>query len=448
MQPFGLELAPWRPNAPKGNKLQFIRDSGNSPSVNIQFCCSVSFPAFAFGHSILYANGSDLSSLISSSTNTDVQSIEPCVAREQARALALEAGFSEAGLVAIPRVDEDRDASRFEKWVEAGRAGSMHYLTRADKDGRMIRSRVGIPFPWAQSAIVCFASYHNAQPRSIDPAHEGTGWIARYAWSSRKHADGVRHPSDYHKVLKRRLAALEARLHEQVGAFEARGYVDTGPVVERVLATAGGLGWTGKNTCLIHPKLGSYGFLAVLLTSIKTQPEEPPLTVPDRCGTCRRCLDACPTNALVTPYQMDATRCISYLTIEHRGDINASLMNGMGRQVFGCDICQDVCPWNRKAPIGTDPNLEPRAELVNPSLDWLAELDEAQFEKLFNGSPVRRAGFTGLRRNVAVAMGNSGLTGFVPRLAGWADSVDEGLRAAAQWALARLQGSGDADPSS
>jgi epoxyqueuosine reductase len=136
---------------------------------------------------------------------------------------------------------------------------------------------------------------------------------------------------------------------------------------------------------------------------------------------------------------MDATRCIAYLTIEHRGPIEESLMEGTGRQVFGCDICQDVCPWNRKAPISADPELQPRAELVNPSLDWLAQLDETQFEKLFNGSPVRRAGFQGLRRNVAVAMGNSGLARFIPLLSRWSDSADQGLRIAAKWALEKLQ---------
>jgi epoxyqueuosine reductase len=353
--------------------------------------------------------------------------------------LALEIGFAEAGLVALPYQNEERDAARFGEWVNAERAGTMSYLERVDPSGQLVRSRAGIPFPWARSAIVCFANYHSAEPRSTDQAPSDAGWIARYAWSSRKDAKGVRIPSDYHKVLKKRLLALEARLHEQFGAFEARAYVDTGPVVERALATAAGLGWTGKNTCLIHPKLGSYGFLAVLLTSLDVQNEDQPLTVPDRCGTCRRCLDACPTGALIAPYQMDATRCISYLTIEHRGEIEANLMEATGRQVFGCDICQDVCPWNRKAPIAADPDLEARAELVNPSLDWLAQLDEAGFEQLFNGSPVRRTGFLGLRRNTAVAMGNSGLTRFIPVLDGWAQAADQGLRSAAQWALAKLQ---------
>jgi epoxyqueuosine reductase len=422
------------------------------------------------------------------------------------RALALEAGFAEAGLVALPYDGEERDAARFEEWVRAGRAGTMRYLERREsgpegqvadnQDGRLLRSRLGIPFPWARSVLVCLANYNSAQPRSIDPvgepAAEGAGWIARYAWSSRKGAEGSRRPSDYHKVLLKRMKAVEARLHEKAGEFEARAFVDTGPVVERALATAAGLGWTGKNTCLIHPKLGSYGFLAVLVTSLEAQmdgaletwkitdkfpdkhtsgakaransigdmrglkPPPPsvsippsgssfsaayegqPLTVPDRCGSCRRCLEACPTGALIAPYRMDAARCIAYLTIEHRGAIAPELMGGMGRQVFGCDICQDVCPWNRRAPVSGDTELEARAELVNPALEWLAAMDEAEFEGQFNGSPVRRAGFLGLRRNVAIAMGNSGLGRFAPRLQQWAEAADEGLRMAARWGIGKV----------
>jgi epoxyqueuosine reductase len=225
-------------------------------------------------------------------------------------------------------------------------------------------------------------------------------------------------------VLLKRLKTLENRLHSQFGPFESRAYVDTGPVVERALATAAGLGWSGKNTCLIHPKLGSFGFLAVLLTSLEAETVATEdlgrLTVPDRCGSCRRCLDACPTGALITPYQMDATRCISYLTIEHRGPIDVDLMAAMGRQIFGCDICQDVCPWNRKAPVSADSELEVREELVNP------------------------AGFIGLRRNVAIAMGNGGLSRFVPQLEKWAGAADEALRSAARWALEKLRNSATA----
>jgi epoxyqueuosine reductase len=357
-------------------------------------------------------------------------------------------GFSEAGLVPLPYPEQARDAGRFEQWIGKGRAGSMQYLARVAENGRLVRSRVGLPYPWARSALVCFALYNAEQPLSIDPAPEGAGWIARYAWSSRvlpsrRDADGVRRPSDYHKVLLKRLKSLDAKLRECYGEFESRAYVDTGPVVERSLAVAAGLGWTGKNTCLIHPQLGSFGFLAVLLTSLEVTPETKTAElISDHCGTCTRCIEACPTHALDVPYQMDATRCIAYLTIEHKGVIAEDLAAHMGRQVFGCDICQDVCPWNKKALrnafVAADPELEPRAELVNPALEWLASLDEQAFERAFNGSPVRRAGFQGLRRNVAIAMGNSGLARFVPALEAWASAADEGLRAAARWALGRL----------
>jgi epoxyqueuosine reductase len=369
----------------------------------------------------------------------DAPSLKTRMNRDQLRALVREVGFSEAGLVTLPHVHETRDAQRYKSWIEAGRAGAMNYLKREDEAGELVRARVAAPFPWARSAIVCLASYHNPHPRSTDPAPAATGWIARYAWSSRLDEKGIRRPSDYHKILLKRLKKLEARLHEDFGEFESRAYVDTGPVVERSLATAAGLGWTAKNTCLIHPKLGSYVFLGVLLTSLETEPETTNWSVPDRCGTCRRCLDACPTNALFAPYQMDATKCISYLTIEHPGAIAPDLMGPMGRQVFGCDICQDVCPWNRKAVIDRDADLEPRAELVNPALDALAAMDERAFEQTFNGSPVRRAGFAGLRRNLAIAMANSGEARFIDTLRAWAAEADEGLRTAATWALGKLE---------
>ena len=364
--------------------------------------------------------------------------IEPHLNPADVRAWALEAGFTEAGVVALPHPENGRDAARFEQWIGAGNAGSMRYLERRGEDGQLLRARVAAPFPWAQSAIVCCALYHSAQPLSIAPFQAGSGWIARYAWTSRRDAEGRGRPSDYHKVLKKRLTDLEERMHSRFGEFEARSFVDTGPVVERSLAAAAGLGWTGKNTCLIHPRLGSYGFLAVVLTALPVRKEAVhPALVPDRCGTCRRCIEACPTSAL-TPYQMDATRCISYLTIEHKGPIAEELMQGMGRQIFGCDICQDVCPWNRKAPIAVDPDLEPRQELVNPALEWLAGLSEAEFEEKFNGSPVRRAGFPGIRRNIAIAMGNTGQQHFARILADWTAAADEGLRSAAKWALQKL----------
>ncbi|MGO8757018.1 MAG: tRNA epoxyqueuosine(34) reductase QueG [Terracidiphilus sp.] len=371
-----------------------------------------------------------------------------------ARELALRAGFSEAGLVALPHANEARNAARFREWVNAGRAASMRYLARTAESGELLRERVGIPFPWARSAQVCFASYLTDAPLSTETQERGSAWIARYAWSGRPDASadasGRLRPSDYHKVLLKRMRKVEAELHARFGEFESRAFVDTGPVVERALAAAAGLGWIGKNTCVIHPRLGSFGFLAVLLTSVEVSEGASQrasgtagLELPDRCGTCTRCIDACPTNALTAPYQMDASRCISYLTIEHKGPIAEELMEGMGRQVFGCDICQDVCPLNGKAlrqgPVGVDAELEPRAELINPALDWLGSLDEKSFERSFNGSPVRRAGFAGLRRNVAVAMGNSGLARFAPQLEAWAQEADEGLHAAAKWALGKVR---------
>ena len=343
------------------------------------------------------------------------------------RSLAQTAGFREASIIGLPYQEIDQDAARFTDFIEKGRAGSMQYLARRNESGELVRSRVDVPFPWARSIVVCMASYHADAPLSTEGTEAGAGWIARYAWSGKTDRNGTKSPSDYHKVLLKRLRALEAEMHCAFGDFESRAYVDTGPVVERNAARAAGLGWIGKNTCLIHPKLGSWNFLAVLVTSLELPAGQAPLTVPDRCGSCRRCLDACPTQALFEPYQMDATRCISYLTIEHRGDIQEDLRAGMGRQVFGCDICQDVCPWNRKAPVGpADTELTPRQELINPDLAWLADLEFSDFERLFNGSPIRRASFLGLRRNIAIAMGNSGLAGFRPWLERWAGRPDDG----------------------
>ena len=195
---------------------------------------------------------------------------------EKARALALEGGFQEAGLVALPYEAGVRDAERFRAWVAAGRAGTMGYLEKKAEDGRLLREQTAVPFPWARSALVCFASYaFPSAPLSTKSSEPRNGWIARYAWSSKTNERGERLPSDYHKVLLKRIRAVEARLHEQFGEFESRAYVDTGPIVERALAAAAGLGWTGKNTCLIHPKLGSFGFLAAILTSLEVSESSP-----------------------------------------------------------------------------------------------------------------------------------------------------------------------------
>jgi epoxyqueuosine reductase len=195
------------------------------------------------------------------------------------------------------------------------------------------------------------------------------------------------------------------------------------------------VGWIGKNTCIINQKIGSWVFLGVILTSLELEPDLP---APDRCGTCTRCIEACPTDAILEPYQLDANRCISYLTIEKRGPIVEDLRAGMGRHLFGCDICQDVCPWNRKAPASGAAEFQPRPGLVNPALEWLAEISAEEFRETFRGSPIRRTKRTGLRRNAAIAMGNSGNREFIPVLEKLTADEDESVAEAARWAKSRL----------
>ncbi|HEX3661295.1 MAG TPA: tRNA epoxyqueuosine(34) reductase QueG [Acidobacteriaceae bacterium] len=357
-------------------------------------------------------------------------------------ALARAVGFTAAGMAAVPEpesVEDQAERARFADWIEAGRAGEMEYLRRRDEAGLLLRSSVRVVFPWARSVIVCAANYHADQPRSIDPAPADAGWIARYAWTGRDSAEDSR-PTDYHKVLRRRLEVLRAAVGEETGEFESRCFVDTGPVVERVYARYAGLGWTGKNTCLLNQELGSWLFLGVIVTSLELPAgQRGAALAPDRCGSCTRCLDACPTGALTGPRQMDASLCISYLTIEKRGEIPEALRSDMGRQVFGCDICQDVCPWNRRAPIAADAELAPRTALVNPALEWLGAMGEADFERWFNGSPVRRAKYSGFRRNVAIAMGNSGQARFAATLENWANDADPVLAETARWAIRKLK---------
>jgi epoxyqueuosine reductase len=239
----------------------------------------------------------------------------------------------------------------------------------------------------------------------------------------------------------RRLKQVEAVLCEGVPAEQrstltTRSYVDTGPIVERVFAKYAGVGWVGKNTCIINQKKGSWLFLGVILTSLELTPDLP---APDRCGTCTRCIDACPTDAILAPYQLDSNKCIAYLTIEKRGSIPEKLRAGIGHHVFGCDICQDVCPWNRKAPATNAPEFQPRPGLVNPALAWLAEMSEEEFRQGFHGSPIRRTKRSGLRRNAAIAMGNSGNREFLPQLEKMAADQNQAVAESARWAKARLQ---------
>jgi epoxyqueuosine reductase len=355
---------------------------------------------------------------------------------EWVRAAALREGFDLAGVAAAPAADEDEGkvtAERFAGWVQAGRAGEMEYLKRRSEAGELLRSSARVAMPWARSVVVCAMNYNAAGPRSVDPAKADRGWIARYAWNGDENGGAV----DYHDDLLRRLRAVEAGLRERV-ACETRCYVDTGPLLERDFAARAGVGWVGKNTCVIHQGLGSWLLLGVIVTSLEVGADAVVALHPDRCGSCTRCIEACPTDALVAPRQMDASKCISYLTIELKGSIPVELREGMGRQVFGCDICQDVCPWNRRAPVAVADGLKTRDELVNPALLWLAGLDDAGFKREFKGSPLERTKRRRVQRNVAIAMGNSGLAGFAGKLEDWAAGDDEVLAEAAGWALRKL----------
>jgi epoxyqueuosine reductase len=332
---------------------------------------------------------------------------------------ARDAGFD---LVGIAPVREFRELEYFPEWIANGHAGEMRYLESRDESGQFKRSSLSRVAPWARSVVVCALNYNTEQPYSTRPAEPNQGWISRYAWFN----------GDYHDFVMKRLRLTEARLRESSSQVETRCYVDTGPIVERVYAKYAGLGWIGKNTCVINQQIGSWLFLGVILTSLELIPDLP---AADRCGTCTRCIDACPTNAFTAPHQMDASRCIAYLTIEKRGEVPIEFRKQMGRQVFGCDICQDVCPWNRKAPNSSAPELQSRADLVNPALDWLATISEENFRETFRESPVKRTKRQGLRRNAVLAIANSGDQHFVPVLETLANDEDPVVGEHARWAI-------------
>ena len=367
---------------------------------------------------------------------------------------ARDAGFELCGIAPVRGFSE---LNVFPSWIADGRHGEMKYMEARNEAGDLRRSNLSNAAPWARSVIVCAINYNTAQPYSnqVNVAESnGAGWISRYAWSR----------EDYHDAVISRLRVVEAQLHElwaqpddgrpddrrptTADQLQTRAYVDTGPLIERVYAKYAGIGWIGKNTCVINQKLGSWLFLGVILTSLEISEDlAADLPAPDRCGTCTRCIIACPTQAIVAPGELDARLCISYLTIEKRGEIPEELRAGMGRHVFGCDICQDVCPWNRKAPVTAADEFQPRAELVNPRLEWLAEMQPEEFRATFRGSPVRRAKRSGVRRNAVIAMGNSGDEKFVPALTALLQDADPVVAEHAKWALGRKFGdsaSGDA----
>jgi epoxyqueuosine reductase len=357
---------------------------------------------------------------------------------------AREAGFDLAGIAGIAKF---ADLEHYPDWIAHGYAGDMKYLETRDAEGRLKRASLNHVAPWARSVIVCAINYNTAQPYSTACTDPRRGWISRYAWTR----------EDYHDSTMRKLREVEARLRSLVSENETAGdgnaqaqvpslsageefqsccYVDTGPLVERVYAKYAGVGWIGKNTCILNQKLGSWLFLGVILTSLELKPDIP---APDRCGTCTRCIEACPTNAFVGPHELDATRCISYLTIEKRGPIPENLREDMGRHVFGCDICQDVCPWNRKAPASSAPESQPREQLINPALEWLAGMQAEEFRETFRGSPVKRAKLQGLRRNALIAMGNSGERRFIPILEKVLSDDDPLIADTADWAIEKLK---------
>ena len=352
---------------------------------------------------------------------------------ETARSL----GFDLCGVAAAQDFPE---LKKLNDWLERGYAGEMKYLhdpRRAD-----LHSAMG----GVKSAIVCAINYNSPEPYSTEVTNgksgEPRGWISRYAWGS-----------DYHEVLWEKLNALVAEMRKRfLEPFEARASADTGPVQERVLAKYAGLGWIGKNTLLLNQKMGSWLFLGTILTDLELMPTVPSegLLPPDLCGSCTRCIEACPTDALVNPYVMDARRCIAYLTIELRGPIPEEFREASGNHVFGCDICQDVCPWNRKSPRTQVEEFQPRCgageTVFNPRLEWLLNLTEEEYREALRGSAMKRAKWRGILRNACNAVGNAGLrrgteTGerVSASLKKLALGGDEIISEPAQWAISRIK---------
>lgn len=336
---------------------------------------------------------------------------------------ALAVGFD---LVGIAPAQASAELTFFGRWLDAGYAGEMQYLQRSADRRRDLQQVL----PRVQSVIVCGLNYDTDVPYSTMQQDPRRGWIARYAWGA-----------DYHDVLQEKLTQLQhdiaAVLPEPAAS---KIYVDTGPVVERVYAKYAGLGWFGKNTCLLEKRFGSWLLLGEVLLTLPLAYDQP---VPAHCGTCTRCLDACPTQAFVAPYVLDARKCIAYLTIELKGSIPEALRPQMGSHIFGCDICQDVCPWNRKRQVTTTPALQPCPQHVSPLLAELAQLTPEAFRQRFRGTPMERSKRRGLLRNVCVAMGNAGDAAFRPLLETLLDDAEALVREHAAWAIARLRGAED-----
>ena len=344
---------------------------------------------------------------------------------------ATELGFDLCGVAEAAR-PEGFDWLR--RWLDRGFAGEMSYIPRRESAYEHPRDVLAS----VRSVVMLAMNYRTEEPgaslgngdaQSELPVTQA-GRVSRYAWGKR----------DYHDVLRERLKQLADFLHEQHPGCRTRVVVDTAPLLERDFARQAGLGWFGKNTMLLNKKIGSWFFLAGLLTDVELVADAPHNT--SHCGTCTRCLEACPTDAFVEPCVLDARKCISYLTIELRDQpIPTELRPLMGDWIFGCDVCQDVCPWNRKAPISDEPAFEPRGKLNPAKVDWLLQLDDAAFDAEFLGTPMQRTGRAALLRNAVIAIGNCGDHASLPALSQALNDVEPLVRGAAAWALNRLGGS-------
>jgi epoxyqueuosine reductase len=333
---------------------------------------------------------------------------------ESIKSVAYSLGFD---LVGIAPVGPFRETNFYSEWLERGYAGEMKYLER-QKPARLQPESL---LPGARSVIVCAMNYNTAQPYTrFDRV---CAWISRYAWGL-----------DYHETLKKKLHELAAWI-EQNADHHTKCYVDTGPLVERVYAKYAGIGWFGKNTCIINQKIGSWLFLGCIITDLELKYD---VSVADRCGTCTRCIDACPTSAILEPYVLDSRKCISYTTIELRGSIPEEDRAGIGHHLFGCDICQDVCPWNRKAPASSNAAFEANPGLLWPAIETLLDLKDEDWSRLIRGTAMKRAKVRGLLRNLMVVAGNSGLRVFLPRLRSFLTHDDDHVRSHAQWAIEKI----------
>lgn len=342
----------------------------------------------------------------------------PASLTSQIKTAAAETGFD---LVGIAPAVTPVGFSRLKAWLEQGFAGEMGYIPRREAAYEHPQHVM----PAVKSLIVVAVNYKTVNSQAIG-VNEGR--IARYAWGS----------ADYHNVLRTMLGQLADRVHELSPGCRTRAVVDTAPLLERDFAQLAGLGWFGKNTLLINKRQGSFLFLAALLTDLELEPDQPHETT--HCGTCTRCLDVCPTQAFPEPYVLDARRCISYLTIELKSQIPAELRPGMQNWLFGCDLCQDVCPWNRKSPATPRAEFHPRADLNPASALGLLRMSEAEFLEQFQHTPLARPGWNGIRRNAAIVLGNHGDTDAIAALIDVLNDSSPLVRGAVVWALGELGG--------